>query len=457
MAKVLFIVPSAYNPKHVYKEYPLGVGYIATLLKLNGHLVDIYDQNVESKCEEKLFATINRFSPDIIGFSVITPNYPVARKLIKSIKEDFSYPLLIAGGIHANLFPYDLLDDGIDLVVLGEGEYTTLQIANNLNSKQDFESLKGVVFRDRGECITTAVQPRTHHLDDLPIVDRTLYNLELYERHSMLASRGCVFKCKFCCNYTGTILANGVLVREYEKVLEEMKYLVERFDAKDIFFADDIFLAKRSKILAFCNEFINDPIDVSWTGQMRVDLITTEIAEAMKNANCNRIFFGVEAGSEEILKNINKGLSREKIVQGIKHTKEAGIRVKTGWIYGLPGNLDHQYESVELMLKTRPHEISIHQLIPFPGTTYYDRRDFYGIRIKNPKDFESFCYGGLSDNITFDYITQDQLIDLFTYTARLLESEGYVSADEAKPGDEYVYSTPLNSYSIVSALQKVRS
>jgi len=81
------------------------------------------------------------------------------------------------------------------------------------------------------------------------------------------------------------------------------------------------------------------------------------------------------------------------------------LRAKTGWIYGLPGSLDEQYESIEFMLELRPHEISIHQLIPFPGTIYYNDPARFGIRIANPTAFESFCYGGLEGDIRFDYLT----------------------------------------------------
>ncbi len=92
------------------------------------------------------------------------------------------------------------------------------------------------------------------------------------------------------------------------------------------------------------------------------------------------------------------------------------MRVKTGWVFGLPGTLDEQYESVAFMRELRPHEISIHQFIPFPGTEYYEPAGGYGVRIRDPKDFASFCYGGLSDNISFDYLSQGQLIELLEYT-----------------------------------------
>jgi hypothetical protein len=100
------------------------------------------------------------------------------------------------------------------------------------------------------------------------------------------------------------------------------------------------------------------------------------------------------------------------------------------------------------MLELRPHEISVHQLIPFPGTDYYRHPRRFGIRIADPKAFESFCYGGLDDNIQFDYLSQSQLLKLLEDTVRALDSAGYVGSDQARPGAEFVYSTPLSKTSM---------
>jgi len=96
----------------------------------------------------------------------------------------------------------------------------------------------------------------------------------------------------------------------------------------------------------------------------------------------------------------------------------------------------------------RPHEISIHQLIPFPGTVYYQDPGRFGIRIANPKAFESFCYGGLDGNIRFDYLSHSQLVQLLQDTATALEGAGYVSSDLAGPDSEFIYTTPLNQNSM---------
>jgi hypothetical protein len=181
---------------------------------------------------------------------------------------------------------------------------------------------------------------------------------------------------------------------------------------------------------------------------MRADGVDARIAAAMVEAGCQRVYLGVESGSDSILAAAQKGLTTDQIRRGVSAAIAAGLRVKTGWIYGLPGPLAEQYRSIGFMLELRPHEISIHQLIPFPGTVYYADPARFGIRIADPKSFESFCYGGLEGNIRFDYLSHGQLVELLAETSRRLEAAGYVTSDAATPQSEYVYTTPLNRNSM---------
>jgi anaerobic magnesium-protoporphyrin IX monomethyl ester cyclase len=447
--RVLFVAPRSYNPKQMYREYPLGVGFLGTLLRQHGHEVRIFDQNVEGLADDGLFQLVAEFQPEIAGFSVITPNYPVARQQIRKLKQLHPDVCILAGGIHATLFPDDLMADGADVVVLGEGEPVILDLVAALGQGLDLGGLPGLLFRAlTGEVIRTAGHSQTTSLDDLPIVDRSLYNLPKYTHHSMLASRGCPHHCAFCCNYTGTVRNDGVAIRQHLRVIAEMQHLRDTYGAREIFFADDIFLLRKHDILEFCRACAARKVGVKWIGQMRADRVDATVAEAMRAAECQRIYFGVESGSDRILREAQKGMTTAQIRRGIRAAADAGLRVKTGWIYGLPGSLEDQYESIPFMLDLRPHEISIHQLIPFPGTIYYTDPSRFGIRIADPKAFESFCYGGLDGDIQFDYLSHDQLRQLFEDTASALESAGYVSSDKAGPGEEYIYTTPLSRNSM---------
>jgi len=447
--KILFAVPRSYNPKQMYREYPLGVGFLGTILKQQGHDVRIFDQNAEGATDLALLNLVAEFGPAMVGFSVITPNYPVARHQMRQLKLKYPDTHVIAGGIHASMFAEDLLLDGVDAVVLGEGESVITELLTCLTQGREPHHVSGVVFRDdQGQLVRTQGWSQTSALDELPFVDRSLYNLSRYTHHSMLASRGCPHHCAFCCNYTGTIRNAGVAIRWHEKVIDEMQYLRDEYGAKEIFFADDIFLLRKHDIREFCRACMARNLGLRWIGQMRADRVDTSIATAMRGAGCQRIYFGVESGSDAILQRAKKGMTKDQIRRGVRAAIEAGLRAKTGWIYGLPGTLAEQYESIEFMLEMRPHEISIHQLIPFPGTVYYKEPERFGIRIPNPKSFESFCYGGLDGDIRFDYLSHEQLVKLLEDTANALEAAGYVNSDAANSKSEFIYTTPFSRNSM---------
>jgi radical SAM superfamily enzyme YgiQ (UPF0313 family) len=433
----------------MYREYPLGVGFLGTILKEQGHEVRIFDQNAEGANDAALQKLVSDFQPAVVGFSVITPNYPVARLQLRALKLDHPDLPIVAGGIHASMFPEDLVADGADAVVLGEGESVICELLACLTEDREPNQVNGIVYRNRdGSIVRTPGWSQTSSLDELPFVDRSLYNLPRYTHHSMLASRGCPHHCAFCCNYTGTIRNDGVAIRFHEKVVDEMQHLRDVFGAKEIFFADDIFLLRKQDIHQFCRSCTARALGVRWIGQMRADRVDQAIAVAMAEAGCQRIYFGVESGSDSILKRAKKGMTKDQILRGVRAAMNAGLRAKTGWIYGLPGSLAEQYESIDFMLELRPHEISIHQLIPFPGTIYYSNPDQFGIRIANPKSFESFCYGGLEGDIRFDYLTHQELVTLLEDTASALEAAGYVSSDRADAQSDFIYTTPLSRNSM---------
>jgi anaerobic magnesium-protoporphyrin IX monomethyl ester cyclase len=447
--KICLIVPQCSNPKQTYREYPLGVGLIATALRQRAFEVLVYDQEAEGRGDDLLLARLGEFRPDVIGFSVITPNYPAAQRQIRRVRRELPAALVVAGGVHASLFPADLLADGCDAVVPGDGREVMVAMAEAMSGGGNWRGLPGVVYGGAdGRPVGPRPAARRPAEQEWDTVDRDVYNLPRYTHHSMMASLGCPYRCAFCCNYSGTRLQAGVRIRSFEQICAEMRYLAGRYGARQVFFADDVFLLTPGNVLAFCRRLEREGLDMQWAVQMRADAINPQVAAAMAAAGCRRVSFGVESGSEAILRRVRKGIDRETIRLAVRSAQDAGLRVKTGWIFGLPGTLEEQYESPAFMRELRPHAISIHQFIPFPGTRYYERPAEYGVRIGDRKDFASFCYGGLSDNIVLDYLSRGQLVELLESTAAVLESEGYVSSDRAAAGDEYVFSTPLNALSM---------
>lgn len=447
--KIALIVPKSLNPKQMYKEYPLGVGYIGTVLKEKGNTIKLYDQNVEFQNIEDLIEDIKKFTPNLIGFSILTPTYPVSIKILNSLKKQNINCKTFAGGIHPTIFPKECLKEGFDFVIRGEGEVAATQLVDYIEGKIDISDIPNISYKINDLIYENENKIVDIDINSLPIVDRSLYQIDKYTSHSISGTRGCPFSCKFCCNYNNLTKMNvKSRIRCVESIVEEISYLVEKFNAKDFFFTDDLFFTNINSLRKFERIMKDKNLDINYNAQLRVNMITDEVCTLLKSSGCKKIEVGVESGSQKILNEVCKGISIESIKRGISIAKRNDLRIKTNWIYGLPGGIEEQYKSIDLMLETRPDEISIHQLIPFPGTEYYNNRQKYGINIKNPTNFESFCYGDLDDNISYSYMSRLQYEKLMYDTIVALEGIGYISSDDQINKSKYIYTTPFDKKSL---------
>lgn len=447
--KIMFIVPRSLNPKQTYGEYPMGAGYICTYLKKLGFSIKIIDQAAEKISDAAIPDVIMNYGADIVAYSILTPSYPCAKLQIGLIRSRLFNIPVIAGGVHSTIFPKLLLDDGFDAVVIGEGEYEVQHLCLTYEKYKMFPKSNNIVISSMSRL--TAMDNVDDELEkkiikDELILDRSVYNLDLYDHHSILAARGCPFSCKFCCNYKK--IFGTYYIRSIKSVISELIELEKQYGADTVFFADDIFLMNQQNIIDFCKEYKRVGLQVKWIAQLRVDLINEKTATTMKENGCLKICFGVESGSQTILDAANKRIDIHQAEKAIRETKNVGLRVKTWWIVGLPGSYSEQLKSLDLMLAARPNEISVHQLIPFPGTDYYNYSDRYGIMIRDKYNFSSFCYGGIGDNFSFDYLTKGDYRAILNAISRRLEDVGYVSSDCAKKSDEYIYTLPISHKSI---------
>ena len=454
MKNIALIIAGVKMIKPTFREYPLGVGYIGTILKQNNFNIKIIDQALENIDNQELIEMLMDFNVDIIGFSVVSSSYENTIKMIGDIRKSaLKNSIILGGGIHVSLYPEDSLKDGFDIIVRGESESKILDVVNNVSDVDKLKEIHGISFKDRHSKIYYNKDDPNKYIpiEELPIIDRSIYNMDLYTHHSISTTRGCPHQCKFCCNYSNNFLIYNKKPksRTVDNVLKEIYYLKENFDLKNIYFVDDIFFLSKKNIKEFCIQIVKQKLIFNWYIQLRVDYVDDDIAKVLKESNCSQVFLGVESGSEEILKNIKKNINRKDIINSIRILKENDIKVKTGWIFGLPGDIEEQRKSISLMLESKPNYISIHKLIPFPGTEYFNNAKKYGINI-NDNDFSNFNFCNNDESIAFEYLDTIDYQNLLLETVQALKNIGYVSSDEAKGDEEYIFSTHLSIKTISS-------
>lgn len=382
MTTVTLVYPYFRRPhdKSIFRFPPLGLGYIASHLRQNGISTSLIDCTFLT--QEEALERIRKTSPRIIGvysmFSMKRPALQMAKLLINNCE------MLVAGGPLPTLSPRDFLND-FDVVAIGEGEQTMLELVDAVENRRSLSTVKGIVFKkheknDDPEVVCTTQRGFIEDLDRLPFPARDLFNNESYKNHysrnfgytttSLMTSRGCPFKCDFC---SRAVFGNTFRTRSATNIVDEMEN-VQALGYDRIWFADDCFTLDRKRLLSICEEIIRRELRIEWECLSRVDTIDTETARKMKQAGCVRVFFGIESGNDTILALMKKKTNASLAKRAVSITKSAGIQVGAFFIVGYPGETDETVLDTLRFASSLPVDyLSFTMPYPIPGTALYDR------------------------------------------------------------------------------------
>ena len=383
--RVLLVNP--YYPISETPSPPLGLAYLASALEAAGVEVKILDLVVFPYSRRILKSLLKDFAPQMVGITAVTMTFDNAIQVIKDVKTIEPQILTVMGGPHVTFCAQDTLKDypDLDVVVLGEGENTMVELIRAADCKHRWNDINGIAFRKGATVQQTAARDFIQDLDTLPAPARHLLALGRYRvlgmPVSMITSRGCPFKCIFCVGRK--MVGAKVRYRNPQRVVDELQDL-STLNFHQINIADDLFTANKTHCTAVCDEIIKRKARMRWTSFARVDTVTDEILTRMKAAGCTAVSFGIESGNEKILKAIKKGITPRQVVDAVKLCRRAGITPYGSFILGLPGETPQTIdETLEFgkQLKKLGLSFGFHLLAPFPGTEVRNHAQRYGINI----------------------------------------------------------------------------
>lgn len=357
---------------------PLGIMYIAAYLeKETNHQVEILDTQVERLTYEQIEERIIKINPDIVGITAMTFTIIDVIKTTKIIKKINPKIKIILGGPHVIIYPEETISiPEVDFVILGEGEKPIKQLLENINDTEKLRQIKGLAFKSQNTVINNGIADPIENLDTLPFPARHLTPFKKYFSvvssnapvTTMFTSRGCPYKCLFCDRPT---FGKGFKPRSAKSVVDEMEKC-ERMEIKEIFIYDDTFAVDKQRVLDICSEIKKRNINIAWDIRTRVNTVDEEILKALKGAGCQRIHYGVEAGTTKILNVLRKGITLEQIETAFKLTKQAGIQTAGYFMIGSPTETKEDIlQTIKFMRKINPDYIHVTITTPFPGTDLY--------------------------------------------------------------------------------------
>ncbi len=369
---------------------PLGLGYLAGLLLLDNFDVRIVDMDMEDMGESGLIEFLRVFQPFIVGISATTLTFKNSVRISQIVKNAKPDTVICLGGPHTSVLPEAALNyNYIDIVVLGEGEFTFLELCQSLRSglKLPF-NIKGTAQRSNSH-ILKINRKRIDNLDILPFPARHLMPLNLYNiPGTILTSRGCPFGCGFCAG--PAVFGKRYIARSAENVVKEVTVCVDIFHLTSFYFVDDTMTNDIKRIFEICERLKKLQIPKSygrrlkWTCESRADIVSIELLQEMHTAGCTTIQFGMESGSQQLIDHLGKKITLRQIENSVKWSRQVGISPVLSMVF------PHPYETEETLKQTfdfirRLYDLGAEKIVPalltlFPGTKFDEQKDILGIR-----------------------------------------------------------------------------
>ena len=409
--KILLISPAGSNfyAKMGATIPPLGIAYIAAVLRENGHFVKLLDLGVEQKMPSKDYFKFF----DVVGISADTPSYPEALSIAKIAKSVDK--IVVMGGYHVTFLDKEALNTGfVDFIVRGEGEEIFLNLVNTLKEKGDLNQVKGISFMNHGTYQRNPDLPPPVNLDYMPFPARDLLNMNAYKNKmngmpftNLITSRGCPFNCYFC----SSSKFGGLKwrARGAKSIVDEIEHLYRTYGYKAFSFMDDNFTLKPKRIFEFADELERRGLnDIHWWCFSRVDILVKneEMVKRMAEVGAYEIFLGLESSNEELLDTYNKHIGNKEQEQAIKLLRKYGIKIHGSYIMGdIKETVPMVKNTIKWAKRVNAKTTQFSILTPYPGTALY-----HDIEKENRflhKDWK--YYDALHPVIKLDYISPAKL------------------------------------------------
>ncbi len=314
--------------------------------------------------------------PDLIGFSCYTPSMSSTKAIIARLKDHYCVDIpIILGGIHPTAAPEETLTQvpGADIVVVGEGEHTLIDLVKAIENHENLENVAGLCFKKDGRLVRTQPRPLEKDLAALPLMNFDLAEPE-HTEYVLMTSRGCPFSCDFCAS--NLMWGRGVRFRRPEDVAQEVAILRKR-GIKTILFGDDTFTLNLKHLQGIRDALRNAAIqDVVFKVLSRIDTLDEEKLTILKEMGTYHISFGVETGSPRIMQRSNKKLDINRVIPVIKMVNDAGISSQTYFIINHPeetkADMMATFSLINNLIKTcKFNTVSLNTGFPYPGTGWW--------------------------------------------------------------------------------------
>lgn len=362
-----------------------GISYISSILKHNGHKTELLVLTRETK-NKFIEEYIQKFNPSLICFTAVCNEYKFIAETAKYLKKLYPNIYLLVGGPHITLAPEKVIKDSFDALCIGEGEYPTLELVQQLERGQKPSGIKNLwIKKDEAEIEKNSTRNFIQNLDDLPFPDRDMWQkwiLYRKSRHSVLVSRGCPFLCTYCSNHALRKAAEGKYnrFRAPDEVIKELKEVITKYPhSNEVLFESETIGTDNKFVMELCSkleEFNREYGQLTYGADFRImpQWDYSELFKSLKKANFRFLNIGLESGSQKVRqKMLNRNYTNEDIRNVVKLAREHGLSICFYVMVGIPGEtFDDFKETIRLCREIQPEGIYLAIYFPYDGTELYN-------------------------------------------------------------------------------------
>ena len=318
---------------------PLGLLYLVSVLEGQGYRVDLRDYQLYPGGDPFTIDHTLAFlegSARVVGFGCMANLLPYTLLVAQALKARHPEKVVILGGTGPTAVEAAILQrfEAVDLIVRGEGERTIVDLMRALEGGRDLRAVPGISARVEGSTIENPPRPRIRKLDALPWPAYHRLDMAAYQGCGVVTSRGCPYRCTFCS--VAPIWGHQAVLRGVEGVVAEMRHLFEAHGVTMFLLQDEFFCSDKARMLDFCAALESARLPVHWKCFARIDRVDEEMLRAMADAGCVHVRYGVESGSEAVLRQVAKGFTPAEASRVIALSAQIFPEVDAFFVWGFP-------------------------------------------------------------------------------------------------------------------------
>lgn len=368
---------------------PLGLMCLSSYLSKEGidnEIVDIKGTERLDIIMDRILSRIKNACTDIVGITCLVTEIEIVENMCRLIKEAKPGVILVLGGAQVSSHPEHFINAKgyIDYFVIGEGEITFTELIKALRKNKDgrdeIRKIDGLAWFESGELRRSKPRELIKDLDNLPLPAYDKVEMDYYTQPTswgsrpillslfwVFSSRGCPYRCKFCVAHE--VFGRAARQRSPKNVVDEIEFLVKKYKVDGIYFYDESFTVNSKRAIEICDEIIRRDLKIVFGCQTRVNLISDAVLGKMAEAGFLQIDFGIESGSDKMLKSIQKDINVEQIKMAVKKCRQYGIRTFANMMVNLPDEtLEDLNASINLMKELDCNVVIWNVTVPYPGT-----------------------------------------------------------------------------------------